>query len=237
LQQKAGTSTTLPLADTGLIIEWSTEPASQNHHLSIMERSTIIIIICIVLGTGGMGYHFYSEHAAKLERERIAHELAVKAATEKEKKAAAELKRLQDKEQDAARKLADLERQQDLAQAGPVDSTQVVGPLKPGAVPGGPARPVAKRQSALLGDGPAPGQPVPPIIPAAEKFIAEARLTSTSLDTATPYAVINRQTYRVGNRIVIAPGQELTVATIEDGFITFTGGAYKFRMRLTSMSQ
>jgi hypothetical protein len=205
-----------------------------------MERSTIIIIVCVALGVCGMGYHFYSERAAKVERERIAHEVAVKAANEKEKKAAAELKRLQDKEQDSARKVAELERQQQHADAGPaapVDNTQMVGPLKPGPLPPRLPQPVGKRQPALLGDGPPPGQPVPPIIPAAEKFIAEARLTSTSLDTATPYAVINRQTYRVGNRIVIAPGQELTVATIEDGYITFSGGAYKFRMRLTSMSQ
>jgi hypothetical protein len=202
-----------------------------------MERRTIIIIICLIGGLGGMGYHFYSEHAAKVERERVAHEVAVKAATEKEKKAAAELKRLQDKEQESARKVADLERQQQQVPTGPTDNTQVVGPLKPAAVPPGSAKAVGKRQSALLGDGPTPGQPVPPIIPAAEKFIAEARLTSTSLDTTTPYAVINRQTYRVGNRIVVAPGQELTVTSIEDGYITFTGGPYTFKMRLTSMNQ
>ena len=49
--------------------------------------------------------------------------------------------------------------------------------------------------------------------------------------------MINRQTYRVGNRIAIGPGLELTVSSIEDGFITFTGGIYKFKMRLTSMNQ
>jgi len=76
-----------------------------------MERSTIIIIICVALGVCGMGYHFYSERVAKAERERIAHEVAVKAANEKEKKAAAELKRLQDKEHESARKMAELERQ------------------------------------------------------------------------------------------------------------------------------
>jgi hypothetical protein len=203
-----------------------------------MERSTIIITIVVVVGLGGMGYHFYSDYQAKVESERVAHEVAVKAATEKEKKAATELKRMQDKEQESNRKVAELERQQQQVATGPADDTMVVGPLKPGAVPGGPAKPSHKRQTALVGDAPPPGQPVPPIIPAAEKFIAEARLTSTSLDNAsTPYAVINRQTYRVGNRIAIAPGQELTVATIEDGFITFTGGTYKFQMRLTSMSQ
>ena len=204
-----------------------------------MERSTIIIAICVVLGIGGMTYHFYSEYHSKAEKERVAHEVAVKAATEKEKKAAAELKKLQDKEQEAARKVAELERQQQQQPNAPADDTLIVGPLKPGAVPGGPVKPTNKpRQAALVGNGPAPGQPVPPIIPAAEKFIAEARLTSTSLDTdSTPYAVINRQTYRVGNRIAIGPGLELSVSSIEDGFITFTGGAYKFRMRLTSMNQ
>jgi len=202
--------------------------------LFIMERSTIIIIIVAVLGIGGGGYHFYSQYAAKVEKERLAHEMAVKAASEKEKKASAELKRMQDKEQDAARKLAELEQQQRDLPAAPTDSAMVVGPLKPR----GAANPNAKRAPALIGDPPAPGQPVPPIIPLAEKFISEARLTSTSLDNESqPYAVINRQTYRVGNRIVIAPGQELTVVTIEDGFITFAGGAYKFKMRLTSMNQ
>ncbi len=201
-----------------------------------MERSTIIIIVVAVLGVGGGGYHFYSQYAAKAEKERIAHEMAVTAATDKEKKAATELKRMQDKEQDAARKLAELEQQQRDLPAAPTDSAMVVGPLKPG--PRGAPNPNAKRAAALIGDPPAPGQPVPPIIPLAEKFIAEARLTSTSLDNESqPYAVINRQTYRVGNRIVIAPGQELTVVTIEDGFITFAGGAYKFKMRLTSMNQ
>ena len=73
----------------------------------------------------------------------MAHELAVKAASEKEKKAAVELKRLQDKEQESARKVADLERQQQQqpVSTGPADDTIVVGPLKPGAVPGGPVRP------------------------------------------------------------------------------------------------
>ena len=57
-----------------------------------MERSTIIITIFVVLGVGGMTYHFYSEYHAKAEKERVAHEVAVKAATEKEKKAAARKK-------------------------------------------------------------------------------------------------------------------------------------------------
>lgn len=203
-----------------------------------MERSTIIIIIFVTLGLGGMGYHFYSDYQSKAEKERVAHAIAVKAATEKESKAAAELKRLQDKEQESARKVAELERQQQQIPNAPVDDTLVVGPLKPGTAPAGTGKPVKGRQAALMGDAPPAGQPIPPIIPAAEKFIADARLTSTSLDNASqPYAVINRQTYRVGNRIVIGPGLELTVMTIEDGFITFTGGGFKFRMRLTSMNQ
>lgn len=206
-----------------------------------MERGTIIAISIAAVAVGGMGYHFYSEYNAKIERERIAHETAVKAASEKEKKAAEELKRLQDKEQEAARKLADLERQQKQIQDQPnlpSDETVIIGSGKSSpAAPSAPKAP-AKRLPALIGDGPPPGQPMPPIIPAAEKFISEARLTSTSLDAATiPYAVINRQTYRVGNRIVIAPGQELTVTTIEDGFITFSGGQYRFKMRLASATQ
>ena len=205
-----------------------------------MERGTIITIILVVLGLGGAGYHFYSDYQAKIEKERVAHEMAVKAATEKEKKASEELKRLQDKEQEAARKVAELERQQQVLQTQPnlaADETVVIGPGKPGAAPAGLSKPPAKRTPALIGDGPPPGQPIPPIIPAAEKFIAEARLTSTSLDSqAIPYAVINRQTYRVGNRIVVAPGQELTVTSIEDGVITFSGGAYRFKMRLASLN-
>ena len=204
-----------------------------------MERSTIILSILVAAGIGGMGYHFYSEYQARTEKERVAHAVAVKAASEKEQKAAAELKRLQDKEQESARKVAELERQQQQIQPTTTDdNTIVIGPSKPAPRPGQPAKPAAVRQPALIGEGPAPGQPVPPIIPAAEKFISEARLTSTSLDNESqPYAVINRQTYRVGNRLVIAPGKELTVSSIEDGFITFTGGPYKFKMRLTSMSR
>ncbi len=65
-----------------------------------MERSTIIITICVVLGIGGMTYHFYSEYNAKQEKRAGSPEkLRVKAASEKKKKAAAELKKLQDKEQ------------------------------------------------------------------------------------------------------------------------------------------
>jgi hypothetical protein len=208
----------------------------QPQHLFIMERSTIIVIILVVLGVGGGSYQLYSKYREKAEKERIAHELAVKAATDKEKKAATDLKRMQEKEQESARKVAELEQQQRDLPAAPTDSAMVVGPLKPG--PRGGPNPNAKRAPALIGDPPAPGQPVPPIIPLAEKFISEARLTSTSLDNESmPYAVINRQTYRVGNRIVIAPGHELTVLTIEDGFITFAGGTYKFKMRLTSLNQ
>ena len=179
-----------------------------------------------------MGYHFYSEYQARLERERIARETALKVVAEKEKKAAEELRRLQEKEKEQARKLAELERQQ--AGLPPLDGAQPVGPAKP--VPPSARNVAPTRQPALVNQGPLPGEPVPPIIPAAEKFIAEARLTSTSLDTA-PYAVINRLTYRVGDRLQIAPGMQLTILSIDDGFVIFSGGIYKFKMRLTALTK
>ncbi len=196
-----------------------------------MQRSTIIVILCALVSLGGAGYHFYSQHQAKLERERIVRETALKVAAEKEKKATEELRKLQEKEKEQARRVAELDVQQ--RQSG--DTAIVVGPSKPVPVPVAPAKAVV-RPPALINQGPLPGQPVPPIIPAAEKYIAEARLTSTSLDSA-PYAVINRATYRVGDRIVIGPGTELTIVSIDDGFVVFSGGAYKFRMRLTALNQ
>ena len=196
-----------------------------------MQRSTIIVILCALVSMGGAGYHFYSQHQAKLEHERIVRETALKVAAEKEKKATEELRKLQEKEKEQASRVAELEVQQ----RQPGDNAIVVGPLKPGAVPNAPPK-VIVRPPALVSQGPLPGQPVPPIISAAEKFVAEARLTSTSLDSA-PYAVINRATYRVGDRIVIGPGTELTIVSIDDGYVIFSGGAYKFRMRLTALNQ
>lgn len=199
-----------------------------------MNRSTIIVILCVLVSAGGAGYHFYSLHQEKVERERVARVVALKVAADKEKKAADDLRKLQDREKEQSRRVAELEMQQRLP-SGPGDNAMVVGPLKPGTSPGAPAK-VTVRAPALVGQGPAAGQPVPPIIAAAEKFIAEARLTSTSLDSA-PYAVINRATYRVGNRISIGPGNELTIISIDDGFVIFSGGAYKFKMRLTALTE
>lgn len=202
-----------------------------------MQRSTIIVTLCLVLSLGGAGWHFYSEHLIKLENERIAREVAVKVAADKEKKATEELLRLQAKAKEQSRRLAELELQQSQAPAPAAagDNAMFVGPSKPGAGPASPAK-VNARAPALISAGPPAGEPVPAIIPTAEKFIAEARLTSTSLDSA-PYAVINRATYRVGNHITIAPGIDLTIISIDDGFVVFSGGAYKFKMRLTALNQ
>lgn len=199
-----------------------------------MQRSTIIVILCVLLSVSGAGYHFYSIHQEKVERERVAREVTLKVAADKEKKAADDLRKLQEREKEQSRRVAELEMQQRLPTA-PGDNAMVVGPLKPGTSPGAPPK-TRVRVPALVGEGPPAGQPVPPIIPAAEKFFAEARLTSTSLDSA-PYAVINRATYRVGNRVAIGPGLELTIISIDDGFVIFSGGAYKFKMQLTALTQ
>ncbi len=198
-----------------------------------MQRSTIIIALCVLLSVGGAGYHFYSKYQAQVEQERMARETAVKVAVEKEKKAAEELRKLQEKEKEQSRRVAELEAQQRQS-GGSSDNVITMAPSKPGTAPGGPPR-GGVRPPALVGQGPLPGQPVPPIVAAAEKFIAEARLTSTSLDTS-PYAVINRRTFRVGERVDIGPGAVLTIDSIDDGFVIFSGGGYKFKMRLTSLS-
>ncbi len=199
-----------------------------------MQRSTIVIILCALLSVSGAGYHFYSLHQEKVELERVAREVALKVAADKEKKATEDLRKLQEREKEQSRRVAELEMQQRLPSA-PGDNAMVVGPLKPGISPGAPPK-ITVRTAALVGQGPPADQPAPPIIAAAEKFIAEARLTSTSLDSA-PYAVINRATYRVGNRIAIGPGTELTIISIDDGFVIFSGGAYKFKMRLAALTQ
>ena len=197
-----------------------------------MQRSTIIVILCVLIGIAGMGYHFYSEYEAKLERERLARVAVQTVVAQKERKATEELKKMQDKEKEQARRLADLAREQSgLAPAA--GAQPVAAALPPPSVPGNAPAP---RRAALMGGGPMPGEAVPPIISLAEKFIAETRLTSTSLDTA-PYAVINRMTYRVGDRVQIAPGTQLTIVAIEDGFVVFSGGNYKFKMNLSALAK
>ena len=52
-----------------------------------------------------------------------------------------------------------------------------------------------------------------------------------SIDT-TPYCVINKQRYRVGDYIAVGPDQMIRVAAIKDGFVIFSGDHYKFKMHL-----
>lgn len=176
-----------------------------------MQKNTLIVAVFVAVWVGGISYYFHARHQALRERERIATELAVKSAAEKERRAAGETQRIQEKLKEHARKMTQAQ------------SDETARALGPGAA----------RQTGLIGPGPLAGEPIPPIIPAAERFVHEQIMTATSLD-ASPYAVINRQRYRIGDRILIGPDLVLTLSSIEDGFVVFTGDTYKFRMGLTA---
>ena len=169
----------------------------------------VLVAVCL----GGTAVVVVWRHQIARERERIAAEIVAKATAEKEKKAAEEAQQLKEKLKEQERKMALAQAQRERAEA----------PLT------GPA---AARQTGLISPRPLPGEPIPPIIPAGERFVLEGLLTATSIDSS-PFAVINKQQYHIGDRILVGPDLVLTISSIDDGFVVFTGGYYKFRMRVT----
>jgi hypothetical protein len=177
-----------------------------------LKNRRLIIVAWMVLWLIALGYFFYSREQVKVEQRRAALAAAVSAAADKEKEAAEEGQRIEEKIQVQAKRMAALQLAKGFG--GALTPEEETSPI-----------------SGLLGARPPADQPIPPIIPAAENYITNHSLTATSIDS-TPYAVIDLHRYRVGDRILLGPDQVIFVCAIKDGFVIFAGGDHKFKMQL-----
>jgi hypothetical protein len=177
-----------------------------------VHRRRFILIAWIAVWAGGVGYYYYSRNQAQLERQRTVAATALQAAAENERQAADESQRIEERLKEQTKRMATLQVAKGFG--GTLTPEEETSPI-----------------SGLLGARPPTDQPIPPIIPAAEKFILTHALTATSIDT-TPYAVINRQRFRVGDYIPVGPDLVIRVTAIKDGFVIFSGDHYKFKMQL-----
>jgi hypothetical protein len=180
----------------------------------MVNGRTLILTAWTALWVGGVGYYLYSRNEAQLESQRAVAATAINAAAEKERESAEETQRLEAKLKVQAQRMAALQLAKGFG--GTLTPEEETSPV-----------------SGLLGTRPqaTADHPIPPVIPAAEKFISGNTLTATSIDT-TPYCVINKQRYRVGDYIAVGPDLMIRVAAIKDGFVIFSGDRYKFKMHL-----
>ncbi len=176
------------------------------------KNRALILIAWTALWVVALWFYYHNRHQAELERQRVALASAVQAAAEKEKTAASETQRIEEKIKEQAKRMAAMQ----LAKGFPGELT-----------PEEETSPV----SGLLGPRPPADQPVPPIIPAVEYYISTHALTATSIDK-TPYAVIDQHRYRVGDRIPLGQDVAMFVCAIKDGFVIFAADDRKFKMLL-----
>jgi hypothetical protein len=177
-----------------------------------VQRRRLILVAWLALWAAGVGYYYYSRNQAQLEHQRAVAKTALQAAAENEKLAAEESQRIEERLKVQTKRMAALQLAKNFG--GPLTPEEETSPV-----------------SGLLGPRPPADQPIPPIIPAAEKYISGHVLTATSIDT-TPYAVIDRERFRVGDHIPVGPDLVIRVSAIKDGYVIFSGDHHKFKMHL-----
>ncbi len=171
----------------------------------------LILAAWVVIWIAGLSIYLSVRHNAEVERNRAEVAARVQAAAEKERQAAEETRRLQEKIEEQNKRMAALQLSKGFG--GALTAEEETSPV-----------------SGLLGQRP-PADQMPPIIPAAEKFIASHALTAISMDT-TPYFVIDLQRYRVGDAVQVGTDLYLRVDAIKIGYAIFSGGGHKFKMHL-----
>ena len=172
----------------------------------------LILAAWVIVWVAALGIYLNYRHNVELDRKRAEAVAAVQAAAEKARLAAEETRRLQEKIDEQNRRVAALQLSKGFG--GVLTAEEETSPV-----------------SGLLGPRPPADQPIPPIIAAAEKFIASHALTAISMDT-TPYFVIDLQRYRVGDAVQVGPDLYLRVDAIKIGYAIFSGGGHKFKMHL-----
>ncbi len=201
-----------------------------------MDRSKIILIIVFVLGIGGAAHNFYSYFVDSRKKDiALAEERGRDSAAAAEKAKMAALKKETDARAAAAQAL--LVTPTPVAVAAPNGSNGTPA-LTTELTIGTPkiATPKLALPRALMDAPPAPGQTIPPVISAAEAWIATAHLTSTALGTPR-FAIINKRGYEQGARVPLPGGLTMTLTRIEDGFVIFEGDGWHFKMRLTTVKE
>jgi cytochrome bd-type quinol oxidase subunit 1 len=171
----------------------------------------LILAAWVTVWIAAVAIYLNHRHNVDVERKRAEVAAAVEAAAEKERQAAEETRRLQEKIEEQNKRMVALQLSKGFG--GALTAEEETSPV-----------------SGLLGQRP-PAEQTPPIIPAAEKFIASHALTAISMDT-TPYFVIDLQRYRVGDAIQVGTDLYLRVDAIKVGYAIFSGGGHKFKMHL-----
>ncbi len=176
------------------------------------KTRALIVIAWTALWMVALWFYYHNRREAELEKQRLTLAAAVQSATEREKTAASEKQRIEEKIKEQAKRMAALQ----LSKGFPGELT-----------PEEETSPV----SGLLGPRPPADQPIPPIVSAVENYIATHALTATSIDK-TPYAVIDQHRYRVGDRVPLGADLGMFVCSIKDGFVIFSVDDRKYKMLL-----
>lgn len=209
-----------------------------------MDRSRVLLIILVLVGLSGGAYEFYDRYQETHRKRAQAAEAARKAAETAERKAKVEAEKKAAAERAAAEKAATearLAAQRPPPGTGvkesdppPVPTEVTIGTPKIG-VAGTPPKVTPPPPRPLMEPPPPADKPVP-LIPAAEKWINEGRLTSTLMGTPR-LAVINKREFQVGQRVGLPGGLGMSLKQIEDGFVIFEGEGYHFKMRLKTVKE